>query len=497
MGEFFNWLSSNPAAGTTFLVGAGLLFLAITAIFLIAFRQGREITFWPPSIGPRTPERGGSATSPGTRPNRLDEILRLEGSVVIARSVIQGEGKRYVRDPDAQVTGRLTEYFRGEIVYEEPMASLDRPASHLIVVGSPRYNAHAELVQKSFNLPWQFVKTTVGAEPAASLLKIVTEYGEVLGSSVDHGMEGSREAVDYGILFIGNLSQGKRVFWIGGIHGVGTSGVFRYLWENSHAIRNALSPEEDTGTCWLIRVKYLQAEDGRKPTIIDLEALGDPKVCARHTWARRPKALISDLGNVIMFFDRSRTYRAIAHILDVPHEGVKSQIERTTLREQYEVGEISDQQFLDSLMDVVGARDTELTLAFLQEFWGDIFWPNREMISALHQIKESRLVLVLLSNTNPIHFAHVLKDYPELERLFDEFVLSYEVGVAKPDRAIFARAIEAVVDRFEGARMEDLLFVDDKPEFVRIAENLGMKGHIYRSHPHFVFWLRQMGVYLP
>ncbi len=72
MGDFFNWLSTNPVATTTFLVGAGLLFLTVTAVFLIAFRQGREITFWPPRIGPRTGP-GDRPIEKDTRPDRPAE----------------------------------------------------------------------------------------------------------------------------------------------------------------------------------------------------------------------------------------------------------------------------------------------------------------------------------------------------------------------------------------------------------------------------------------
>ncbi len=148
-----------------------------------------------------------------------------------------------------------------------------------------------------------------------------------------------------------------------------------------------------------------------------------------------------------MYFDRSRTYRAIAHILDVPHQVIQERIERTTIREEYELGKLSDEAFLAALREAAGAQDPELTDAFLTEFWGDIFWPNNEMIGALHQLKKGNLFLVMLSNTNHIHFAHVMKDYPELDSLFDEFVLSYEVGSNKPHHEIFARGIKTVVDQ--------------------------------------------------
>ncbi len=52
MDEFFKWLSGNPIATIILLVAVGLAVI----ICVVAFFQGREITFWPPKISPKTPE---------------------------------------------------------------------------------------------------------------------------------------------------------------------------------------------------------------------------------------------------------------------------------------------------------------------------------------------------------------------------------------------------------------------------------------------------------
>lgn len=47
MDSFFTWLSTNPTATIT----VGILVTTFALINLIAFLQGREISFWPPKIG--------------------------------------------------------------------------------------------------------------------------------------------------------------------------------------------------------------------------------------------------------------------------------------------------------------------------------------------------------------------------------------------------------------------------------------------------------------
>lgn len=53
MSEFFKWLSGNTVAATTLIVSFGVLITATISIYVIAFFQGREISFWPPRIGER------------------------------------------------------------------------------------------------------------------------------------------------------------------------------------------------------------------------------------------------------------------------------------------------------------------------------------------------------------------------------------------------------------------------------------------------------------
>jgi hypothetical protein len=51
MVEFFKWLSSTPTATTMMIIVVSVLSLSVIIVFLSAFFQGREISFWPPKIG--------------------------------------------------------------------------------------------------------------------------------------------------------------------------------------------------------------------------------------------------------------------------------------------------------------------------------------------------------------------------------------------------------------------------------------------------------------
>ena len=104
--------------------------------------------------------------------------------------------------------------------------------------------------------------------------------------------------------------------------------------------------------------------------------------------------------------------------------------------------------------------------------WRDIFTAVPAALSALGRL-EPDVVPVLVSNTNALHWEGVLRVAPELPRLVPLRVLSFEVGAAKPDPVLFHAALERA-----GARSEDALYADDRPELVEVARTLGIDGFV-------------------
>jgi len=99
-------------------------------------------------------------------------------------------------------------------------------------------------------------------------------------------------------------------------------------------------------------------------------------------------------------------------------------------------------------------------------------WPKGMFpgIKALIAEVRERVSVGCLSNTNPIHwpdFAVELED----GRIFDHPILSYEIGMMKPDREIFDYAAERV-----GVAPGCILFLDDHPTNVAGARDAGFRA---------------------
>jgi putative hydrolase of the HAD superfamily len=86
---------------------------------------------------------------------------------------------------------------------------------------------------------------------------------------------------------------------------------------------------------------------------------------------------------------------------------------------------------------------------------------------SLAQVKGMGFKMGLISNISSYR-AGCLRDI-ELAPLFDAMALSCELGVTKPERAIYLAAAKGL-----GVRPEECVFVDDVPPYVQAAGDLGM-----------------------
>ena len=385
-------------------------------------------------------------------------------------------------------------------------ADLTPTGRNLIVVGSPRFNALADQLQQALALPCQYAPALATGDAAARdasdalsrslrVLRLVSSEGEELSASVD--ASGDR-GVDYGMIVYARLEAGCRLLWISGIRAQGVLGAWRHVVETPSlvehmdaAMANAVSTgqpaSEAMAATQVVRVGASGATS----------ALGAFHLSGSRVLHTSPRGLLVDLGDVVMKFDRDRGYRAIAHLLERDYREVRAAVHGSpralALVARYETGQLGTAAFCDALRVHLGGS-TGLT-EHLPQCWADIFWPNAEMIELLGALKRSGLVLGLVSNTNAVHIDWLTRHYPDVLALFDERSLSFEVGAAKPAPAIFEDALGRMQRR--GLARESLLYVDDLAPYVHAMQSLGVAGFTYRSHPHFVLWLRQHGVPVP
>ena len=72
-------------------------------------------------------------------------------------------------------------------------------------------------------------------------------------------------------------------------------------------------------------------------------------------------------------------------------------------------------------------------------------------------------------------------------RLFDEIVLSYQVGAVKPEHAMY----QAITQRL-GVGFEECVFIDDSESYCRAAQNLGMSTIWHQDTHDTIAKLREL-----
>ena len=149
------------------------------------------------------------------------------------------------------------------------------------------------------------------------------------------------------------------------------------------------------------------------------------------------KVIYFDLGKVIVDFDHALAIREVMKVTPLSLAKVTEVLSNNPLINEYETGKISTAEFYR----LVSHRlRLEAPLEKFKQLWGNMFLPQPLLSESFLQSLKKRYRLILLSNTNEIHFEFVEERYPILGHI-EERVLSYQVGCMKPDEKIYHTAV--------------------------------------------------------
>jgi glucose-1-phosphatase len=184
------------------------------------------------------------------------------------------------------------------------------------------------------------------------------------------------------------------------------------------------------------------------------------------------KTVILDMGKVLIPFDFARGYRALEKLCPYPAAEIPRRLGTTDLVHRFETGLVEPRDFVQQFC---GILDLRISYPQFCEVWSSIFLPDPLIPDAMVAGLRERYRLLLLSNTNALHFEMVRQSYPIL-RHFHGFVLSHEVKAMKPDPAIYQAAIACAQ-----CRPEECFYADDIAAFVEGARRHGIDAVQFES----------------
>ena len=198
-----------------------------------------------------------------------------------------------------------------------------------------------------------------------------------------------------------------------------------------------------------------------------------------------PKAIVFDLGNVLLDFDFAMSAANLVSRCQVSVRELQDLLDQTPLLHRYETGLITSEEFFAEVQRLAGFQGN---FAEFGEMFADMFTPIQPMIRLHGELRDKGFPVYIFSNTNALAMAYVRRRFPFFSH-FDGYVLSFEHGAMKPDPRLYA-----VVEEKTGYSGSGLLFLDDRPENIATAVGRGWQTILQDSPEKTMEAFREAGI---
>ncbi len=186
------------------------------------------------------------------------------------------------------------------------------------------------------------------------------------------------------------------------------------------------------------------------------------------------RAVIFDYGEVLSGPENQSVYRELLEISKLP-EGL-FQKNYWKYRLDYDAAILNGRTYWEKIAEESGAEFTAAQIDRLIErdarMWMDI---NEPMLAWALSIKSSGLRTAILSNMGEDVLRAMRKSFAWLEK-FDALIWSCELGIVKPEPAIYLEAIRKL-----GVQPQEALFIDNLEVNVAGAEAAGLHAIVFNN----------------
>jgi putative hydrolase of the HAD superfamily len=191
-----------------------------------------------------------------------------------------------------------------------------------------------------------------------------------------------------------------------------------------------------------------------------------------------------DLGNVLAFHDDDVLFRRLSEYGGAPPDVIRERL--LALWDPCNRGILAGDQLRHAISQASGATTVMDAETFFQ-VWTCYFRIHQQVLPMVEALL-GRAKVALISNTNEMQWHFLRPQLPVLER-FRAHILSYELGLAKPDPEIFRAALRRL-----GSPPDACAFFDDVSAFVDAAAALGIKGQVFTTGANFRVQLARLGL---
>ena len=179
------------------------------------------------------------------------------------------------------------------------------------------------------------------------------------------------------------------------------------------------------------------------------------------------KNIVFDFGDIFINLDKQVIFRALQN-----NDIQKFLPKYHSINEDFEVGKIGPKEFVERLQPYF----PHLGPKAITDIWNSMLldFPEYRLNFLENLARDKQYRLLLLSNTNALHIPHVTKimgsgSFGRFKNLFEQFYLSHEIQLRKPNLEIFQFVLEQ-----NKLNPQETLFIDDTRENTEAAKKLGI-----------------------
>jgi HAD superfamily hydrolase (TIGR01509 family) len=196
--------------------------------------------------------------------------------------------------------------------------------------------------------------------------------------------------------------------------------------------------------------------------------------------------VVFDLGDVACRWLPDRRLVALAELSGLPPATIDQLVFESGFDDAGERGRFSLASFTDELAAMLGVARSPESAAALQAAWALAYEPLPSLLRAVRRLSTPT---ALLTNNGPLLEAALDAELSEVGDAFDQVLLSWRLGTAKPDVEAFERATAAL-----GAAAGSVVFFDDSEANVAAAVAFGWQAHRFTTVLEVQATLARLGV---
>jgi epoxide hydrolase-like predicted phosphatase len=183
------------------------------------------------------------------------------------------------------------------------------------------------------------------------------------------------------------------------------------------------------------------------------------------------QAVVFDIGGVLEITEPGSLARSWEPRLGLAPGGLGHQL--ADVAEAGGVGAISEQQAGQRIAEILGLDAGQLR-AFLADLWTEYLGTLNTDLAAYFAGLRPRYRTGIISNSF-VGARHREQQRYGFAEMTDLIVYSHEAGLSKPDPRIYQLACDGL-----GVPAADMVFLDDLPENVTAARQVGMQAVLFR-----------------